>query len=300
MKKLISVFTPVYNRAGLIEKCYNSLISQTDKDFLWLVIDDGSTDNIKEKISKFKKDGLIEIDFFSKENGGKHTAYNLAISKCKTDYFAFLDSDDYYKPDAIATFKKYCKQIDNKDDIVGIIGNRITEENKVLGNEMPNIDSCSSLELYQVYGHIGDTCSVYKTSILNKYHFPVYEGEKLMQENVIFDKVGEKYKLKIFHDKIYVSEYLQDGYSKNILKHRINSPNGYALSLKIMSETAINFKKKIGWTILYVIWCKKMNIRDYCKNYRNLFWVIVLFPIIELFMIIKYPKFFFDSFSLNE
>jgi len=82
MKK-ITIFTPTYNRRNLLGRLYESLKTQTNKNFVWLIVDDGSSDNTEEIINKYKKEKVVDIQYFYKENGGKHTALDFAHAHCK-------------------------------------------------------------------------------------------------------------------------------------------------------------------------------------------------------------------------
>lgn len=66
----VCVFTPTYNRAYVLPKLYKSLVSQTSRDFSWLVVDDGSTDNTAELVRSWQAEGLVPITFIRQENGG--------------------------------------------------------------------------------------------------------------------------------------------------------------------------------------------------------------------------------------
>ena len=92
----ITVFTPAYNRGYIIEKLYRSLQNQTFRNFEWLIIDDGSSDNTSEKIQSFIQDNNdFPIIFEKVENGGKHRAINLGVQKARGELFFIVDSDDY-------------------------------------------------------------------------------------------------------------------------------------------------------------------------------------------------------------
>ena len=81
---LTTVFTPTYNRAELLGRCFESLKRQTSKDFCWLIIDDGSVDNTKELVEEWiSKFHGFPIKYIYKENGGLYTAYNEAIANIK-------------------------------------------------------------------------------------------------------------------------------------------------------------------------------------------------------------------------
>jgi len=103
---MITILTPTYNRKHTLRRAYDSLINQTNKDFEWLVIDDGSKDDTKELIDEFISENKITIKYFFKENGGKHTALNFGTNKAKGELVLILDSDDYLSNDAIELVKK--------------------------------------------------------------------------------------------------------------------------------------------------------------------------------------------------
>ena len=96
INKLVSIITPSYNSSEFIEECVNSVISQTFINWEMIIVDDCSTDNSRERISKFSdKDERIK-SIFLKENLGAAEARNVAIRESKGKYIAFLDSDDLW------------------------------------------------------------------------------------------------------------------------------------------------------------------------------------------------------------
>ena len=107
MKDLVTVFTPVYNRKNLIGNLYQSLLSQTYKNFEWIIVDDGSTDDIDEIIKSYQNEDRILIRFIKQENGGKHRAINNGVLHAKGELFYIVDSDDYLTKDSIEGFPLY-------------------------------------------------------------------------------------------------------------------------------------------------------------------------------------------------
>ncbi len=101
-----TIFTPTYNRAHTLKRVYHSLLRQTCKDFIWLIIDDGSTDKTPYLVEEWRSKNQITIDYRFKSNEGKHTAMALAFKTARTKYLIGIDSDDELEPDAIDTFKK--------------------------------------------------------------------------------------------------------------------------------------------------------------------------------------------------
>lgn len=85
-KIVLTVFTPAFNRAHTISRTYKSLQEQTCKEFIWLIVDDGSTDNTSDLIYSWQKENeLFEIQYIYKENGGMHTAHNTAYENIETE-----------------------------------------------------------------------------------------------------------------------------------------------------------------------------------------------------------------------
>ena len=87
MKPILTIFTPTYNRAYILPKLYESLIKQTNKNFIWLIVDDGSDDNTEDIIKKWKEENYIDIEYIKQHNQGKHIAHNTGVDNCKTELF---------------------------------------------------------------------------------------------------------------------------------------------------------------------------------------------------------------------
>ena len=97
----VCVFTPTFNRAYILPKLYESLVAQTSRDFSWLIVDDGSTDNTAELVHGWQAEGLVPITYIYQENGGKQRATNTGMSHCTDELFFVVDSDDHLVPSEI-------------------------------------------------------------------------------------------------------------------------------------------------------------------------------------------------------
>ena len=104
MSPKVSVIVPVYNSEKYIEKCLNSIIEQTYKDFELIVINDGSKDNSLEILEKYKNDFPKVITLINQENIGVSKTRNNAIKMAKGKYVMFIDNDDFIDKDYIETF----------------------------------------------------------------------------------------------------------------------------------------------------------------------------------------------------
>ena len=106
-KYKITLFTPTYNRAYTMTRLYNSIQRQTFRDFEWIIIDDGSTDNTESLVNSWTNDNNdFEIRYFKVPNGGKCRATNKGVQLAQGEIFFTIDSDDYLTDDA-------CEKINN-------------------------------------------------------------------------------------------------------------------------------------------------------------------------------------------
>lgn len=112
----ISVIIPVYNVEKFIEKCLDSVLEQTFKEYEIIVVNDGSTDKSQGIIQKYVENYSGIVFGYEKENGGLSDARNYGIEKAKGKYITFLDSDDYLDKDYLEVL--YAAAEKNKSDMI--------------------------------------------------------------------------------------------------------------------------------------------------------------------------------------
>ncbi|MDM1514305.1 glycosyltransferase family 2 protein [Myroides odoratimimus] len=93
----VSVVIPCYNSSETILKCLDSIVSQTMRPNEIIVVDDGSTDGTVGIIRKYSNEYDIPIILIEQENGGPSVARNKGVLNAKSNWIAFLDSDDYWE-----------------------------------------------------------------------------------------------------------------------------------------------------------------------------------------------------------
>ena len=231
---MISIFTPVYNRAFTLKRLYKSLKSQTCKEFEWIIVNDGSSDNSEEIIKLFlKKKNDFPIRYYVKENGGKHRAINFAVPLAAGELFFIVDSDDWLAENAVEKILDVYKDIENDSNFAGVAGLKITENNIVSGTTFVGkyIDA-TSLERRSL-NIIGEKSEVFRTDILKQYPFPEYKGERFISEGVVWNKIASAgYKIRWFNTPIYYYEYQNSGLTANLRNLYKNNPQGYMLYIK--------------------------------------------------------------------
>lgn len=227
-KYKFTVFTPTYNRSYILENLYNDLKEQTFKDFEWLIVDDGSTDDTKNLVNKFKNENLLNIRYIYKENGGKHTAINLGVEKALGELFFIVDSDDGLVSDSLEVADNEWNSIEDKSKFCGVVGLCAHQNGETLGSEVPQDKLiCHFADLYYKFGVKGDKTIVFDTSILKQYPFPERKEIKFLPESVVWYEISKNYKVKCINKHMIIREYLEDGLTNNVLSK--NSLKGRAL-----------------------------------------------------------------------
>lgn len=268
MEKTITIFTPVYNREKTLLRLYNSLLEQTNMDFEWLIVDDGSTDDTYNVLKNFINENRINIRYFYQENKGKHVAHNKGVRECKTELFLCVDSDDYLEKNAVEVILKEWEKIRLQENVAGIVAYRGEPNGGIIGTEFPIGITMSTLSNLYKKGKTGDTALIFKRNILDKYPFPEFEGEKFLRESVVYDEIDKNYSLLVVPQIIYVCEYLIDGLTKNARKHDEMSPKGAALYRYRKYLKSITVKEKIGYAAAYLYFSKQGDELD--KAIKNI------------------------------
>lgn len=260
----ITVCTPTYNRGSLLNNLYVSLKKQSFTSFEWLIIDDGSIDDTEKIIKDFIKDGLINIKYIKKENGGKHTALNIGIDNAAGELFWIVDSDDYIVEGSLEYMWSEWTKIRDKRDFCGISGLRGYKDGRVVGNKSVgkylDTDALSYRYKYRIEG---DKSEIYKTDVLKRHKFPEFKGEKYVTEALVWNRIANQgLKLRYINKIIYICEYLEGGLTNTSDKNIIDSWQGTTLYYKEMiSYSQIPFRDKIfNGTRAYLHYCYEKNI----------------------------------------
>lgn len=251
--KPITVFTPAYNRADLLPRCYQSMLSQTNKSFVWMVVDDGSTDNTKELVEKWiKETHEIEIQYYYKENGGLHTAYNEAIAHIETPLCVCIDSDDWMPENAIEKILSFWEKY-GSDKVAGIVGLDYTPDGKVIGDPLPNQKTVNLIDLligkYPIIN--GDRTNVVRTELYKKFApMKVFPGEKNFNPHYMHLQISREYDFLVLNENLRYVEYQPEGMSDSMLKQYRNSPNSFAEIRKLyLSFPGTSLKFRIRHSI---------------------------------------------------
>lgn len=290
--KTLTIFTPTYNRATTLVRTYESLCCQTCKDFEWLIIDDGSTDETADIVNKWTVENKIVIRYFKKENGGLHTGYIKAFELIETELNVCIDSDDYMPNDGVQKIIDiWDRHGRGHNEIVGIIGlDFIHNTKKAIGGNFPDIDT--KLHFYEMQQvHHGDTKQVVRTDLIKKIEpMMSFPPEKNFNPVYYFWMLDYYGKYIVTNDNLCFVDYQSSGMSANIFYQYRNSPRSFAqyrryyMSLPWMS-TSKNFRNAIHYVSSCIFSRQWNGIRTSPKKILT---ILVIIPGIILNLYIRY------------
>ena len=242
----LTVFTPAYNRAHTLPRTYESLCQQKCKDFIWLIVDDGSQDNTAELVRLWQaRDNGFEIRYIYKENGGMHTAHNTAYEHIDTELNTCIDSDDKLAPDAVEKILRKWDQVKDQG-YAGIIGLDADFEGKIIGKGFPEGLTETTVVGYYAAGGSGDKKLVYRTDIINQYPpYPVFEGEKYVSLAYKYRLIDQTYKMAVLDEVLCNVEYQPDGSSGTMWKQYLKNPKGWMFWRKVQMQYPESTKRLI-------------------------------------------------------
>lgn len=256
---LLTVFTPAYNRADLLPVAYKALQKQTSKNFKWLIIDDGSTDNTGELVAEWiKQEKEFSISYYYKENGGLHTAYNAAIERLDTELAVCVDSDDYLPEDAVERITSFWKKY-GSDEYAGIAGLDYDTSGNKIGDPFPDQKSINLIDLAigKYHIHAGDIKLVVRSDLYQSVApMGSFEGEKFFNPNYLHMEISKKYDFLVLNECLCVVDYQPQGMSSNMFRQYYDSPQSYAeLRKQHLSFKGIGLKYKFKEYVHYISSC---------------------------------------------
>lgn len=267
---MVTVLTPTYNRRKSLKKLYKSLCDQTNFNFQWLVIDDGSTDKTKDFFKELRNRELsFTLNYVYKENGGKHTALNLSHNYIKGKYVVIVDSDDFLVKDAIEQIMLYWHKYSNSD--VGAIIFQKGHRNGIKFDNKINKSIVTTFAKAMNSGIKGDHCETVKSELFKKFKFPVFDGENFIAEGAMWYSVTKGKKVVYIDKVIYIAEYLSGGLTKSGRKLQISNAQGAKWHASMFLSNDFSLKVKFKNALLYGCYCNflKENLATALRKISN-------------------------------
>ncbi len=273
----ISVLTPTYNRANLLDRLYASILINEDitssVEVEWLVMDDGSQDSTKTVVDQYVKENIINVKYYYQENQGKMVAINNLVKKATGDIIIECDSDDYFTKDAFRIVKDTYEEYKTKENIYAFVYLKYDQNGKNMGNNFPQDNYESTMfNLYFKEGITGEKALVYNANIRKQYEYKIENNEKFVTEARLQHELDLKYKVICFNKPIMICEYQKEGYTRNINKQFTQSPFGYYKYFEEMFNQnlkGVTHKKRMYIYKHYILFSVLTNQKHPIKNVKG-------------------------------
>ncbi|MBQ8047205.1 MAG: glycosyltransferase family 2 protein [Prevotella sp.] len=263
--KTLTVFTPAYNRAHTIGRTYESLCRQTCKDFEWLIIDDGSTDNTRELVQGWiDEKPEFPIRYIYQANQGMHGAHNTAYDNITTELNTCIDSDDWMPDDAVEKIIMFWRE-HGSGKYAGIIGLDVKESGELIGTPLPNDLYAMNLSEFYQDGGAGDKKLVLRTDIVKLYPpYPRFDKERYFSLGYLYLLIDQDYKCLCLNEPLVVVDYQPDGSSHSMYRQYWNNPRGFMYLRQEHIRIYKSFRLRFRSSIHYISHCLR------AKAYRHL------------------------------
>ena len=291
LQLIYTVFTPVYNRAHTLRRVYRSLSEQTFRDFEWLIVDDGSTDETSSTVRRFIEENgrnSFPIRYLFKENGGKHTATNLGVAEARGDLFLTLDSDDECVPEALERLYYHWTTIPSniRDGYSAVTALCKYPDGSIVGNRFPespfDSDSIRSHEWFHISG---EKWGFQRTDVMRQFPFPEFPGERFVPESLVWNRIALSYKTRYVNEALRIYHPEADSLSSSVVAIRVMSPRGSSLMYNELSAAKIPVYSKLKAVMNYLRFSIHAGtpLRQIVKNSAHSVLAVTMYPAAFLF-----------------
>jgi glycosyltransferase involved in cell wall biosynthesis len=241
---LFTVSTPAYNRAHLLPRVYKSLSAQTLKDFEWVIIDDGSTDNTAEVVRPWlEQSNGFSIRYIRKKNGGKHTVLNRAVREARGRFFVVVDSDDWLVPEALETLNDEWNRIANQEALTGVCGLFCYDNGRTVGTRFSQDRLVSNaIDLRFRLGVKGDKIGFTRMEIMRRFPFPEEFGRAYVPESLVWNRMSQELDTLFVNRVIGMKEYQPDGITSRSALNSYRNPGAYFC----LAAELLNGRRRLG------------------------------------------------------
>ena len=204
---LFTVVTTAYNCEATLHRVYDSLCAQTLRDFEWVVVDDGSSDNTGPRMEAWRRSAAFPIRYAHQENAGKHVAMNRAVEMARGELVVVLDGDDACVPTALERFEFHWRSIPKgeRGGYTGVAGLCVDQHGEMVGDRFPRdvLDS-NSLELRYRYKVDGEKWGCNRADVLRRFPFPEDEQRTYLPEGIIWNRIARNYQTRFINEALRV------------------------------------------------------------------------------------------------
>mgnify|MGYP001827697834 CR=1 FL=1 len=237
---LFTVFTPTFDRAHTLHRVRESLERQTLRDFEWVVVDDGSTDDTARVLERWARDSAFPIRFERQPNAGKHVAIRRGVTLARGALFLIHDSDDGCVPEALARFAHHWHAIpaEDRDRFAGVTAACRDAEGRPVGDPLPSaVLDATALELRYRHGVAGERWGFVRTGLLRRFPFPDRPVGTYVPESLVWDRIGRDHLTRFIDEPLRI--YHVDGSVASVAHGRHparNAPGSFLQYEAVLNE----------------------------------------------------------------
>ena len=255
-KPVLTIVTPTFDRAAELSDLYESLKEQTLQRFVWLVVDDGSTDGTEDVVRGWQREKQVPLRYLKKKNGGKHSCINLAMNWVDTELVMIVDSDDRLTETACEQILTIHEKYRDDGTLCGYSFLRGFPDGSINGAPFPMDEWKASYITARVNaGDMqADKAEVFRAEILRKYPFPEIPGENFLGEDVVWMRMARKYFMIHVNEIVYIGDYLEGGLTKNRRAHNIACPKGCVLRALEFMKPDVALEPRLKGAVQYIVY----------------------------------------------
>ena len=289
--KTLTVITTTFNRAYCLHQVYESLLRQTCDDFVWLVLDDGSTDETKQLVDRWITEGKIDIFYHYKNNGGMHTARNAAYALVETELNVIIDSDDWMADDGVEKIILFWNR-NKQDGIAGMISHNADPSGKRIGTEMPiGVTQTTVTDFFGKLGGKGDKKLIYRSDLTKLYPYPEFEGEKFFPASYKFRLLDQNYKMLLLDEVICIVDYNDDSMTRAKFAQYRSCAKGFAYHRNEMMRLSGSVKECCNLALHYIAESRFAGNKKFIRNAsRKGYALLAYLPGTFLYLYLKHTK----------
>ncbi len=285
----ITVFTPVYNRIALLPRLYHSLLEQHYPALEWVIVDDGSTEDIRNLVRQLSGEEKLTIRYHYQQNAGKHIAMNRGAALATGELFFIVDNDDYLPAGTLQHINRYWQQLQHEPEaprFAGICGLKAYPDGLITGGDVSyeQLDT-NAIDYRYTYRFQGDKAEVYRTRILQQFPYPEIAGERFCTEALVYNRIARHFLLRYINEVFYYCEYLPGGLSDRSVSLRKNNPRYASLYYAELAGTpGLPFRSLVRTLINYwrfAVYDRHTPFREKRKRVKQ-HWSLLFLPLCYL------------------
>jgi len=275
---ILTIITPSYNRAYCLPHIYHALLANNREDFEWILVDDGSVDGTEALANEWTRKNEINFRYYKLENGGKaYALYNGFKNKPRGRFTLVLDSDDYLETNIIDFFKAELLKLE--PGYIGLVGLKSDTKGNIIGSKF-NYESGTYLDIYySKKSSTGDKLFIIATQLYAAHIRLPLQGEKMLPDSIVYISLVDKGRFKFYNKIFYKGDYLEDGWSSNIVQILRKNINGVILEKKLLQQLPLYFKHDILNNIKYIYYSliSKKRFVEIVKSSNNRLYSVLLY-----------------------